>query len=441
MLAAGVAGANNNFAEIDPDVQISLSYDKAETMNIAFSTDAGSVTATSNNVVVSPAAAGKLVFTVEPSNTLAGASITPPVQVSVEDANGNVVTSDTSNVTIALSTNPGSGTLGGTVTVAAANGLATFSNLSIDAAGTGYTLAADDGNLTGTTSIAFNITVASSSLSGYVYLDATNSGKRMISSGVYHVGIPNVTVTLERTDALAPNQTALTQIDGSYHFDSLPAGTYTLVETQPQEYLHGTDTAIGYLSKRLALASMPTAAAIVVSLDPPPVAIASPSATITYAGGSDLASLAVTIANLEDGNSENFVVASQTIVASTVAQPLTSFPKITAAYAAGVLTLTGVDSVGDYQSVLRSIQYEDMANPADTSPRYITVVANDAIAASNTVTTTVTDPPASAAANQFQASAVPATPSSLAATPVAGTLNSAKLADQVLGSVNNWLGQ
>ena len=96
----------------------------------------------------------KVVFTAEPSNTAAGASITPAVQVSVEDANSNVVTSDNSNVTVAIGTNPGGGTLGGTLTVAAVNGVATFDNLSINKPGTGYTLTAADGSLSRATSAA-----------------------------------------------------------------------------------------------------------------------------------------------------------------------------------------------------------------------------------------------------------------------------------------------
>ena len=36
------------------------------------------------------------------------------VQVSVEDTYGNVITSDNSNVTVAIGTNPGNGTLDGT---------------------------------------------------------------------------------------------------------------------------------------------------------------------------------------------------------------------------------------------------------------------------------------------------------------------------------------
>ena len=51
-----------------------LSYDKAETMNLAFSTTAGSFTATSNNVVVSPAAASQLAIMHEPSSTATAGS-------------------------------------------------------------------------------------------------------------------------------------------------------------------------------------------------------------------------------------------------------------------------------------------------------------------------------------------------------------------------------
>ena len=55
------------------------------------------------------------------------------------DRFGNLVTFDTSNVTVALGTNPGGGTLSGTTTLAAVAGVATFSTLSIDKTGV-YTL-------------------------------------------------------------------------------------------------------------------------------------------------------------------------------------------------------------------------------------------------------------------------------------------------------------
>ena len=103
----------------------------------------------------------KLAFTVPPSNVAVGASIAPPVQVSVEDTNGNVVTSATNAVTIAIGNNAGpGGVLSGTLTVAPVNGVVTFSNLSINKAGTGYTLTAAATGLTGATSSAFNVTAA-----------------------------------------------------------------------------------------------------------------------------------------------------------------------------------------------------------------------------------------------------------------------------------------
>src|SRR6185437_11634354 len=117
--------------------------------------------ATSSTFNVTGGVGNKLAFSVQPSNTTSGAVITPAVKVEVRDANGNVVTSSSASVTLAIGTNPSSGTLSGTKTVAAVNGVATFSDLSIDKAGTGYTLGASASGLTGDTSSSFNITPGS----------------------------------------------------------------------------------------------------------------------------------------------------------------------------------------------------------------------------------------------------------------------------------------
>ncbi len=126
----------------------------------ATDTVAGSINGTSGSVTVSAAAATHLAFGVQPASTVAGVAISPAVTVQVLDQFNNLVTTDTSNVTVAIGTNPGGGTLSGTATVAAVGGVATFSTLSINKAGTGYTLTASDGALTGATSGAFNITPA-----------------------------------------------------------------------------------------------------------------------------------------------------------------------------------------------------------------------------------------------------------------------------------------
>src|SRR5439155_813524 len=114
--------------------------------------------ATSTPFDVSAAAASRLVFTVQPSNAAAGAAIAPAVQVTAQDAHGNIATAFTGTVTLGLGSNPGGGALAGTTTVAAASGVATFANLSINRVGTGYTLTAAVTGLTTGTSAAFNIT-------------------------------------------------------------------------------------------------------------------------------------------------------------------------------------------------------------------------------------------------------------------------------------------
>src|SRR2546422_996269 len=86
-----------------------------------------------------PPPAAKLAFIGQPSNPVAGAANTPGVRVAVQHAQGNPVTTATTSITLAIGTNPASGTLSGTKTVAAASGVATFSTLSVNAAGTGYT--------------------------------------------------------------------------------------------------------------------------------------------------------------------------------------------------------------------------------------------------------------------------------------------------------------
>src|SRR5439155_1304839 len=115
--------------------------------------------ATSNAFNIGVGAAAKLVFTVQPSSAAAGAANSPAMQVAVQDAQGNTVTTATTSITLAIGTNPASGTLAGTTTVAAVSGVATFSTFSLNRAANGYTLTASATGVTGATSSAFNISV------------------------------------------------------------------------------------------------------------------------------------------------------------------------------------------------------------------------------------------------------------------------------------------
>jgi len=102
----------------------------------------------------------RLVFTVQPSTTWPFMSIKPAVQVTAEDEQGNPVAGFTGPVTVAIGHNGGMlvpGALSGTRTVTAVNGVATFSDLSIDQLGHGYTLTVAAPGVTGAESAPFNI--------------------------------------------------------------------------------------------------------------------------------------------------------------------------------------------------------------------------------------------------------------------------------------------
>ncbi|MHB8877757.1 MAG: beta strand repeat-containing protein, partial [Myxococcaceae bacterium] len=104
--------------------------------------------------------ADRVAFVVQPSNTTAGATLTPGVQVAVQDAYGNTVTDSTAPVAVALGSNPAGGSLGGTTGAAAVSGIASFTTLSIQKAGAGYTLVAGSGTLGNGASAAFDIAPA-----------------------------------------------------------------------------------------------------------------------------------------------------------------------------------------------------------------------------------------------------------------------------------------
>src|SRR5258708_5563284 len=99
--------------------------------------------------VSAPGAATKLGFAVQPSTAIAGAPVPAAVRVAAQDASGNTATAFTGSVVVAIGTNPAGGTLGGTASVPAVNGVATFADLHFDKAGTGYTLTAAAIGLTG----------------------------------------------------------------------------------------------------------------------------------------------------------------------------------------------------------------------------------------------------------------------------------------------------
>ncbi len=112
--------------------------------------------ATSDSVTVTNAT--MLAFVGQPSDSVATAPIRPSVTVALRAADNGSIAAAGIPITVAIGANPSDGTLGGTTTVDThADGIATFDGLSIDAAGTGYTLVASSTGLTPAASVPFTV--------------------------------------------------------------------------------------------------------------------------------------------------------------------------------------------------------------------------------------------------------------------------------------------
>ena len=109
------------------------------------------------------------------------------------------------------------------------------------------------------------------------------------------------------------------------------------------------------------------------------VRIADIDATLADIDSANLASLTVTITNLLDGVDE--VLTANTAGTSIIA---TYVP------GSGVLTLNGADTVANYQTVLRTVRYENLSDAPNPAQRVITFVASDGGSASNVGTARVT---------------------------------------------------
>ena len=130
-----------------------------------------------------------------------------------------------------------------------------------------------------------------------------------------------------------------------------------------------------------------------------PVALVDVDATLTDPDSANLASLTVTITNLLDGSSE--VLAADTAGTS-----------ITASYnpGTGVLSLTGSDTVANYEQALRTITYDNAEPLPDATPRIVTFQASDGANASLLASTTVSIQPVNEAPSFLVGDGIVTTP-------------------------------
>jgi hypothetical protein len=239
--------------------------------------------AVSSNFTVSPAAADKLAITTQPTIATVGLTISPSLVVDVEDQFGNVI-ADSDSI---LVTPTGPGTLSGSTTVQADNGVATFNGLSATAAGT-YTLAVSDlsESLTGATS--GNLTVFSDSPAKLVF--APFSGPVTAGTGItggFTVSVENgagVVVTADNSNVtLGVNSgpgsligtLTVQAVNGVATFTGISintAGTYTLSASDTADAVPTVDlgsfTVLPAGPSQLSFVTQPSATTAGVAISP-----------------------------------------------------------------------------------------------------------------------------------------------------------------------------
>ncbi|MFO1467451.1 MAG: SdrD B-like domain-containing protein, partial [Steroidobacteraceae bacterium] len=91
----------------------------------------------------------------------------------------------------------------------------------------------------GTASTGYGFAEKPQAISGHVWLDSNRDANRAATEQ----GIVGVVLTLKDANGVTV-ATTTTAADGSYHFDNVPAGRYTLVESQPAGYGSSTPDSV-----------------------------------------------------------------------------------------------------------------------------------------------------------------------------------------------------
>ncbi|NWJ48732.1 MAG: hypothetical protein HXX08_22975 [Chloroflexi bacterium] len=157
--------ATENKGGVATNLLIPLRYPTADSLyfpsGVAVDGQGGLYVADDNNnrVVKFAFPALYLEFTTQPSGAAPNSTFSTKSVVTAKDVNGNFVSSYNGAVTIAIKSGTGTpgAILGGTLTVNAVNGVATFTDLQIDKSGSGYVLTASATGLPSVDSTPFDV--------------------------------------------------------------------------------------------------------------------------------------------------------------------------------------------------------------------------------------------------------------------------------------------
>ncbi|MGM0587392.1 MAG: invasin domain 3-containing protein [Bacteroidota bacterium] len=195
---SGVGSGSNNV--LDQAADFSNGVADLTNLGLTFTGTAGSGTitatagsggsGTSANITMNVGSASQLVISTQPTDAQSGVAISPAVEVQLQDAGGNDVSSSGVDIDIAVN----QGTLSGTTTQSTdGSGVASFNNLSIAEANTGYTLTATSTGLTDATTNTFEITPGA--------ISASQSSVTANPTSVEADGTSTTTLTIALKDA------------------------------------------------------------------------------------------------------------------------------------------------------------------------------------------------------------------------------------------------
>jgi len=160
--AGNLTGSSTVAATLGVATFANLALDRAGTGD-TLQVSSGSLSpATSASFTVNPAPASRLVVATQPPGSVTIGSGFGLV-VDAMDPFGNLDTSFDGSVSLALASNPGGTTIGGTPTATAGAGVATFSGVLLYKVGAGYTLQASSGGLSTATTSAITVNPAPAS--------------------------------------------------------------------------------------------------------------------------------------------------------------------------------------------------------------------------------------------------------------------------------------
>lgn len=149
------ASSDEAIATVDQNGLVSPVAVGPVTITATFGGQSDSALVTVSAAPLDPPVATSLSFATQPGNSIAGEIVFPTVTVEVLDQYGARLDTD-ATITLFFDSNPTGASLAGR-SVAAVNGLATFSALSVDRPGTGYTLVATGAGLNPVSSDPFNV--------------------------------------------------------------------------------------------------------------------------------------------------------------------------------------------------------------------------------------------------------------------------------------------